>query len=396
MRVIVASVASDILGRLGRSRVEVGMLSVVAVRFSIVSACAIGGEAALAALGSVSSATQKVIALPVPSGSNTPSAMLTWKPVSPRSRVNVSEVASRLGFASHEVVGERIVLRGESRILEMERDSRRASFNGVVIWLSAAPVRSWGRWTMLQSDVDKMLEPLALPARALGAEGYRVVVLDAGHGGADQGAANPRFGIEEKRITLTLAKATRDILRQRGVEVYVTRTEDHTMGLEERCRYAAQLRADVFVSIHLNSATNLDSSGIETHILPPAGQPITCSVTVGARERAAYPGNSHDDANMALGYSLQRSLLKYTKAEDRGVRRSRFRVVRGAPCPAALVECGFVSNRTEAQKLLNARYQDRVARALAEGILAYVDAVRRAQPVRSSTCYGKGQYDNQT
>jgi len=99
---------------------------------------------------------------------------------------------------------------------------------------------------------------------------------------------------------------------------------------------------------------------------------------------------------MALGYSLQKSLLKRTGTEDRGVRRSRFWVVRNAPCPAALVECGFVSNGKEARRLLDAEYQGRVARALAEGVLAYLDAVRRTQPVRSSTCCGRGQYDNQT
>ena len=83
------------------------------------------------------------------------------------------------------------------------------------------------------------------------------------------------------------------------------------MDLQERCEYATRVRADVFVSIHLNSAADTDSSGIETHILPPAGHPITASDTVGPRDRAAYPGNSHDGANLVLGYSLQRSLLKY-------------------------------------------------------------------------------------
>jgi N-acetylmuramoyl-L-alanine amidase len=308
----------------------------------------------------------------------------------------VSQVATRYGFASYKVHGKQIALRGESKTLEMVAGSRRASFNGVAFWLSAAPVRTWGRWTMLQSDVDKMLGALIEPSRAVRGKGYRVVVLDAGHGGEDPGAANARYGIQEKRITLALANATRDILRQRGIDVYVTRTGDRTMGLPERCQYAARVQADVFVSIHLNSAANPDSSGIETHILPPAGHPITASATVGSRDRTAYPGNSHDGANMALGYSLQKSLLKRTGAEDRGVRRSRFWVVRNAPCPAALVECGFVSNGKEARRLLDAEYQGRVARALAEGVLAYLDAVRRTQPVRSSTCCGRGQYDNQT
>jgi len=242
---------------------------------------------------------------------------------------------------------------------------------------------------MLQSDVDKMLGALIEPSCAVRGKGYRVVVLDAGHGGEDAGAANARYGIQEKHITLALANAARDMIRRHGIDVYLTRTGDRAMGLPERCQYAARVHADVVVSIHLNSAANPDSSGIETHILPPAGHPITASATVGSRDRTAYPGNSHDGANMALGYSLQKNLLKCTGAEDRGVRRSRFWVLRNAPCPAALVECGLVSNSKEARKLLDAEYQGRVARAVAEGVLAYLDAVRRARPIQSSTFAGR-------
>jgi len=309
--------------------------------------------------------------------------------------VAVSGVASRYGFASYNVRGKQITLRGQLNTLEMEGDSRRASFNRVAFWLSAPPVRRWGRWTMLQSDVDKMLAPLLTPSEVVQAEGHRVVVLDAGHGGEDEGAGNLRYGLQEKRITLALAAAVRDILRQHDLDVQLTRTGDRTMDLQRRSAYAARVRADVFVSIHLNSAADTDSSGIETHILPPTGCPVTCSSTVPPGAGAAYPGNDHDGANMLLGYLLQKCLLKHTGAEDRGVRRSRFYVVKYAPCPAALVECGFVSNRREVQKLLDAEYRGRIASALAEGIVAYLETVRRAQPIRSSVCC-RGQYENQS
>jgi len=390
MRVAIIAAGRAVLGHLVRVRVDVRSLSAALSLLFIVSACTTNRETPPAAVSPVLAATQKVAALPMPAEPIASPSKAASKPVPPWARVKISDVASRFGFASYKVHGKRIALRGESRVLEMEGDSRRASFNGVVFWLSAAPLRSWGRWTMLQSDVDKMLAVLVQPSQAVKAKGYRTVVLDAGHGGEDPGAANARYGIQEKRITLALANATRDILRQRGVDVHVTRTGDRTLDLEERCQYATRVRADVFVSIHLNSAADPDSSGIETHILPPAGQPITASASVRPRDQAAYPGNSHDGANLVLGYSLQKSLLKHTGAEDRGVRRSRFCVVRSAPCPAALVECGFVSNRKEAQKLLTQEHQDRVARALAEGVLAYLDTVRRAQPVRLSTsCVGR-------
>lgn len=299
--------------------------------------------------------------------------------------VSVSQVARQYGFASHSVKGKQIILRGQTNTLEMEGDSRRDLFNRVTFWLSAPPVRRWGRWTMLQSDVDKMLAPLLNPSAAVKTEGHRVVVLDAGHGGEDPGAGNPRYGIQEKRITLAIAGAVRDILQQRGLAVYLTRTGDRTMDLQTRCEYAAKVRADVFVSIHLNSAPDTSSSGIEVHILPPAGYPVTCSATVLRGDRAPSPGNGHDGANMVLGYFLQKSLLKYTGAEDRGVRRSRFYVVKYAPCPAALVECGFISNRGEAQKLLDSKYRSQIARALATGIVTYLNTVRRAQRIQAQS-----------
>ena len=113
-----------------------------------------------------------------------------------------------------------------------------------------------------------------------------------------------------------------------------------------------------------------------------AGCPITSIATVTARDRVVYPGNRHDGANMVLGHMLQKSLLKYTRAEDRGVRRSRFYVIKCAPCPAALVECGFISNRKERENLMDPKYRDRIAKALAEGIIAYLNTVKRAHNIK--------------
>jgi len=299
------------------------------------------------------------------------------------SSVAASKVAARFGFASYDVKGRQITLRGKFNLLEMEGNSRRASFNNVDFWLSAPPVRRWGHWTMQQNDVDKMLAPLLNPAVAVKNEGYRVVVLDPGHGGDDKGANNLRRGLQEKEVVLELAKDIRSILKRYDIDVRLTRWQDVNLELDERCQYAAKVQADLFVSIHLNAAENDDSSGIETHVLPPAGCPITASSKVNSRDISAYPGNQHDSANMVLGYMLQKSLLKYTRAEDRGVRRSRFQVLKSAPCPAVLVECGFISNRKEREKLMNVEYHGRIARALAEGILAYLNTVKRARNINA-------------
>jgi len=298
------------------------------------------------------------------------------------SPVVISKVADQLGFLSHGVNGKKITLRGKFNVLEMEGDSRRASFNNVDFWLSGPPARRWGRWTMLQNDADNMLRPLANPSAFLKDEGYRVIVLDPGHGGNDKGANDLRSGIQEKQIVLELAKDVRGTLKRYNLDVRMTRWQDVNLELDDRVQYAGKVRADLFVSIHLNAAENDDSSGIETHIVPPAGCPITASAKVNNRDQSVYPGNRHDGANMALGYMLQKSLLKYTRAEDRGVRRSRFQVIKNAPCPAALVECGFISNRREREKLMSREYRDRLSKALAEGIIAYLNAVKRANKIQ--------------
>jgi N-acetylmuramoyl-L-alanine amidase len=295
--------------------------------------------------------------------------------------VAVAKVASRYRFSSYEVCGKQIALQGRFDTLEMRGDSRRASFNHVDFWLSGPPARSWGRWTMLQNDVDKMVAPLVNPSDAVKGEGYGVIVLDPGHGGEDKGANDMRRGIQEKDIALELAKNVRAILKRYNLDVRLTRWQDVNLSLDERSQYAEQVHADLFVSIHLNSTDSPEPSGIETHIMPPAGYPLTSCATVTARDRVVYPGNRHDGANMALGYMLQKSLLKYTQAEDRGVRRSRFHVIKCAPCPSALIECGFISNRLEREKIMDPKYRDCLAKALAEGIIVYLNIVKRAHNI---------------
>jgi N-acetylmuramoyl-L-alanine amidase len=295
------------------------------------------------------------------------------------SSVSLSQLSHRYGFVSYDVRGKALTLGTRFDAFVFEGDTRKVAFNNTLVWLNAPVARRWGAWTIQDVDVGKTILPLVAPSRALKPEGYRIVVLDPGHGGADRGASNLRAGLDEKRINLELARDVRAILQKYRVIVYLTRAGDQDVELDQRCLLANRWRADLLVSIHLNSAVNSDSSGIETHILPPAGSPITASTHAGGRDAVSFPGNRHDAANVILGYCLQRSLLKHTRAEDRGVRRSRFYMVRNVNCPAALVECGFLSNRAEKDKLSTSSFRDALVRGIAEGIVAYLNAVRRAQ-----------------
>jgi len=293
--------------------------------------------------------------------------------------VALSQLSHRYGFISYTTTGKRLALRTKFNTFAFEGDTRKVEFNNILIWLNAPVARHWGSWTIRDVDVDKTIVPLLNPSRALKSESWRLVILDPGHGGEDRGASDLRRGMEEKRITLELAQRVRTILQKYNVAARLTRGGDQTTDLDKRCLLANRWGADLFVSIHLNAAANSDSSGIETHILPPAGCPITASAFVSSRDRVAFPGNRHDEANVVLGYYLQRSLIKYTRLEDRGVRRSRFYVIRNVACPAALVECGFISSRNDRTKIMTTVYRDNVARGIAEGILTYLNMVKRAQ-----------------
>jgi N-acetylmuramoyl-L-alanine amidase len=294
-------------------------------------------------------------------------------------RISLKTLCRSRGFQSLTVSGTNATLSTRFHALSLAQDSRRSGFDGVAVWLNGPVEKSWGRLNILEADVAKTVVPLFNPTGVLTNAGYRVVVLDAGHGGEDRGASIPGRGVDEKQLVLELAQAVRTILARYQVDVRLTRAADRAVPLEERSQLAAAWKADVFISLHFNAAGNAKSSGLETYIVTPAGFPSTADRPGGGSDLRACLGNRYDPANLVLGYTLQKRLLKYTRAEDRGVRHARFVVLRNAPCPAALVECGFLSSPTDQQKILTGSYRNDLARSLAEGILAYLNTVKRAR-----------------
>lgn len=301
----------------------------------------------------------------------------SYADVSRKTSISLNQMAAKYGFSALTVDGKQISMITRFNTLRMEGDSRRATFNGTAIWLNGPIGKHWGSWHILQADIDRTILPLLNPNNALAAEECEIVVLDPGHGGEDRGASS-RSGLEEKKLTLELARKIRAILLQYRIDARLTRNSDRQLELEERSGRANSWQSSLFVSIHFNAADNSTPSGIETHILPPAGYPSTAKDSLGVYDQVVFPANRHDRANMVLGYLLQRSLLKYARSEDRGVRRSRFVVLKNTYCPAALVECGFLSNRADESKLLKPGYLDNLAKGIAEGIMFYLNSVKRA------------------
>ena len=294
-----------------------------------------------------------------------------------------SDVAALGGFTRPRTFGNRIELRGPYSAVLFEVGTRRVDFNGTVVFLNAVPQKLRSEWMLTSADAANVIQALAAPDCPLSAVDYWTVVLDPGHGGSDPGA---RYGrsVDEKRLTLDMAKRVRTKLKDMGVRTEITRDRDRTMSLDERCARAQSLGADVFVSIHFNSTTDPRTGGVETYVVPSVGYPSTGQATAGRIDDTAYPCNRYDAANMYLAYCLQRGLVAYGRAEDRGIKRARFHVIKYAACPAALVECGFLSNRREAEHILQDDYRDQLAEGITRGILTYLWRVREAHYARYS------------
>lgn len=195
-----------------------------------------------------------------------------------------------------------------------------------------------------QQPLPDLAQPKPLPpaARDTSLVG-RTIVVDAGHGGKDPGALGVG-PLNEKTITLQLARRLTALLEARGARVVMTRSGDTFIELEGRAATAERYRADFFVSVHADSARRAAASGASVYIARGAAGD---SYRVAQEIEAAF---------------------RRAGVESRGVKRAGFRVLVGHSRPAALVECGFLSNHSDAAALARPDYQAKVAAAIAEGL----------------------------
>mgnify|MGYP001268424986 CR=1 FL=1 len=287
---------------------------------------------------------------------------------------SLERVASRYGFPVPIVDEDSIRFRSRYSSLMFKRDSRMLVYDGVLVWLNKGVHKRKNRWGLIGEDLRTVINPLLRRNEVLRKVGYLRVMLDPGHGGEDGGALSAR-GLQEKRVVLDIARRTRRKLEAAGVLVNLTRYTDGFLELHDRCREARRWRADLLISIHANASGNPAAAGVETYIMPAPGFRSTGSTRPDQRR---YEGNRFDEANVILGYFVHKGLVANSGGADRGVKRARFLVLKDSPCPAALVECGFLSNAQDAESLASRRHRDVVARGLTQGILTYVSRVRTA------------------
>lgn len=251
-----------------------------------------------------------------------------------------------------------------------------AMVDGVSVFLADPAKGNWKTKKVSPTDRDQRqtIDPL-FHARTtpLVTDGRKFrICLDPGHGGEDPGALSKDRWTKEKTLSLDIATRVKRMLAEDGsFEVLMTRTDDRTgLVLSERPLRAFRWKADAFVSIHLNANASPTANGIETYVVPSLFMESTGYAGTQPRpeSKLLYPGNAYDEGNMQLGFCIQRRLLQTTKKADRGLRRARFVVVREACCPAALVECGFITSPNDLSFLRTESGKEKIARGIYEGI----------------------------
>jgi len=217
------------------------------------------------------------------------------------------------------------------------------------------------------------------------------IVIDPGHGGKDSGAVGYNR-LQEKKAVLSIALKLKKILTKRGYRVYMTRSRDKFIDLKDRTHFANVKKADLFISIHANAIEGRKKftlKGIETFYLSPARSQRAKKVAE-KENRASLINMDILSKNTLLNFlnrekiiqsnklaiDIQANILKslrekYNDIKDGGVRPAPFWVLVGAGMPAVLVEVGYITNPTEAKRLFNPFYQNRIAKGFADGIESY-------------------------
>jgi N-acetylmuramoyl-L-alanine amidase len=252
--------------------------------------------------------------------------------------------------------------------LELTVNSSEGFVNGMRVKFSAPVANLKGSVMVPKTDALNGLLALWSPTLP-GPQSVRRsrVVIDPGHGGENTGTRG-RAGVSEKKLALDIAFRVERLLEDEGIEVVLTRRKDVYVELDDRIAIANKIKADLFLSVHLNWTADSSVSGIETYLMPEAGEASMIRPSRRFDNGQSFPGNNNDRANDALARSVHRSLVTRTGAEDRGVRTSRFAVLRDAKCPAALLECGYMSNPSEERSLMTEGYRERIAQAISRGI----------------------------
>jgi N-acetylmuramoyl-L-alanine amidase len=171
---------------------------------------------------------------------------------------------------------------------------------------------------------------------------FNTVVVDAGHGGKDSGAYR-RYGPPEKLVTLDVAQRLERKLHESQLKTIMTRDSDVFIPLNDRVAQENAQKNAIFVSIHFNDSSRRKTRGFETYY--------------------------HSGPSVDLANRIQQKLMTIPNSANGGIHTANFRVLRLANCPAVLVECGYLSNRSEGNQARDSEYRELLADRIAEAIV---------------------------
>lgn len=219
----------------------------------------------------------------------------------------------------------------------------------------------------------------------------KVVLIDPGHGGDESGAVGyldtkKTRKVFEKDLSLRLAKKVREEL-SKTTSAYLTRSMDRTVSLQDRADMADIVKADLFLSIHFNSATDPKSHGFELFYLDNNSNAATAKVE--KTENLNLEGGelvvnqilvdlvvqqtvSHSKELAKAVHGKVKPVVKNYKILDRGVKPGLFYVLALSKRPGLLIEAGFMSNQEELKKVNEDKYLDQLAKGISAGVMEYI------------------------
>ena len=251
------------------------------------------------------------------------------------------------------------------------------------------------------SEPDAKPSPTLPAPRAIDPTLFRLavrkIVVDPGHGGSDPGAMTPS-GMSEKQVTLDIAQRLAGLLRGGNLfSVVLTREKDESVSLEKRVEIANREKADLFVSIHINSLPLSERFGVETYYLGASSDPSAVKLARAENSGSGYSLSDfkqllegvytgvRQDESRRLALDMQAGLFRRLRVEtpdleNRGVKTAPLVVLVGTQMPAILAEVSCISSDEEARRLATPDHRQQIAQALRAGVESYV-ASRGGAPV---------------
>jgi len=248
-------------------------------------------------------------------------------------------------------------------------------------------------WILDIKKKKEKIHPVTVPKFKNDKKKIKTIIIDPGHGGKDPGAIGRR-GLKEKNVVLDIARRVAKKLHKKGFHVILTRNYDVYLPLSQRTMIANRRNGDIFISIHCNASYKKKSRGIEVYFLSDRASDEE-SKRVAEFENAVLD-MEQDDMELAkvnqilwslamnkymnesslLGRTVLDELKKYFPSPPRGVKQAGFYVLKGAQMPSILIEVGFITNKKEEKLLSKRKYREKIAEAIAKGLMDYIDLKR--------------------